>query len=53
VLEAAVVGMPHEKWGEAPHAFIVVRRGRRRREELREFCRAASRALQGAAAFNS
>jgi fatty-acyl-CoA synthase len=25
VLEAAVVGMPHEKWGESPHAFIVLR----------------------------
>ncbi|HMD74369.1 MAG TPA: long-chain-fatty-acid--CoA ligase, partial [Steroidobacteraceae bacterium] len=25
VLEAAVVGMPHEKWGESPHAFVVLR----------------------------
>ena len=25
VQEAAVVGMPHEKWGEAPHAFVVLR----------------------------
>ncbi|HEY0686131.1 MAG TPA: long-chain-fatty-acid--CoA ligase [Steroidobacter sp.] len=40
VLEAAVVGMPHEKWGEAPHAFIVLRPGIDVNEtELRQFCR--------------
>lgn len=27
VREAAVVGMPHQKWGEAPHAFVVLRDG--------------------------
>ncbi len=27
VQEAAVVGMPHEKWGESPHAFIILRDG--------------------------
>jgi fatty-acyl-CoA synthase len=27
VLEAAVVGMPDERWGEAPHAFVVLRAG--------------------------
>ena len=25
VQEAAVVGLPHERWGEAPHAFVVLR----------------------------
>jgi fatty-acyl-CoA synthase len=27
VQEAAIVGLPHEKWGEAPHAFVVLREG--------------------------
>ena len=27
VLEVAVVGMPHETWGEAPHAFVVLKPG--------------------------
>jgi fatty-acyl-CoA synthase len=27
VLEAAVIAVPHEKWGETPHAFVVVRDG--------------------------
>lgn len=39
-VEAAVVGMPHEKWGEAPHAFVVLRPGvAATEEEFREFCR--------------
>jgi fatty-acyl-CoA synthase len=25
VLEVAVVGMPHDHWGEVPHAFVVLR----------------------------
>ncbi|NNU89587.1 long-chain-fatty-acid--CoA ligase [Anoxybacillus sp. CHMUD] len=28
VLEAAVIAVPHEKWGETPHAFVVVRPGK-------------------------
>jgi fatty-acyl-CoA synthase len=27
VQEVAIVGLPHEKWGETPHAFVVVREG--------------------------
>jgi fatty-acyl-CoA synthase len=27
VQEAAVVGLPDERWGEAPHAFVVLRDG--------------------------
>lgn len=41
VLEAAVVGMPHERWGETPHAFVVLRSGASATEaELAEFARA-------------
>jgi acyl-CoA synthetase (AMP-forming)/AMP-acid ligase II len=41
VQEVAVVGFPHEKWGEAPHAFVVLHEGARADErELREFARA-------------
>lgn len=40
VREVAVVGMPHEKWGEAPHAFVVLREGASASEaDLREFAR--------------
>ena len=41
VQEVAVVGAPHEKWGEAPHAFVVLKAGAAAtEEELREFARA-------------
>jgi fatty-acyl-CoA synthase len=40
VQEVAVVGMPHEKWGEAPHAFVVLKPGALvTGEELRLFAR--------------
>src|SRR6476646_10702474 len=42
VHEAAVVGMPDAKWGEAPHAFIVLEPGgEATAEELRAFVRNA------------
>src|SRR5437667_11656455 len=41
VQEVAIVGFPHERWGEAPHAFVVLHEGARADErELREFARA-------------
>ncbi|MGH1553833.1 AMP-binding enzyme [Streptomyces sp. L7] len=41
VLEAAVVGIDHPRWGEVPRAFVVFRPGEDAgAEELREFCRA-------------
>jgi fatty-acyl-CoA synthase len=40
VQEVAIVGLPHERWGEAPHAFVVLRSGAQTSEdELREFAR--------------
>jgi fatty-acyl-CoA synthase len=40
VYETAVVAMPHEKWGEVPKAFVVVRPGMKATEaELLEHCR--------------
>jgi fatty-acyl-CoA synthase len=40
VQEAAVIGQPHEKWGEAPHAFVILKPGATATEdELRQFTR--------------
>jgi fatty-acyl-CoA synthase len=40
VQEAAVVGLPDERWGEAPHAFVVLRPGASATEaDLRTFAR--------------
>jgi fatty-acyl-CoA synthase len=40
VQEAAIVGMPHEKWGEAPHAFVILRPNMTATEaELKQFAR--------------
>jgi fatty-acyl-CoA synthase len=40
VQEAAIVGMPNERWGEAPHAFVVLRAGNSATEqELIQLCR--------------
>ncbi|HYT49110.1 MAG TPA: long-chain-fatty-acid--CoA ligase [Pyrinomonadaceae bacterium] len=40
VQEAAIVGLPHERWGEAPHAFVVLRTGAAATEgELLKFAR--------------
>jgi fatty-acyl-CoA synthase len=41
VLEAAVVGMPDPKWGEAPHAFVILREGKSvSKADLESFTRA-------------
>ena len=40
VLEAAVIGIPHEKWGEAVHASVVLKKGITATEkEIIEFCK--------------
>ena len=40
VLEAAVVSMPHAKWGEVPKAFVSLKPGAKLTEaELLAFCR--------------
>jgi fatty-acyl-CoA synthase len=40
VLECAVIGVPHEKWGETPKALVLLREGESAtEEELIAFCR--------------
>jgi fatty-acyl-CoA synthase len=40
VAEAAIVGLPHDKWGETPHAFVVLRDGGQASEqEIIDFAR--------------
>ncbi len=40
IQEVAVVGLPHERWGEAPHAFVILREGSKTtEEEIIEFAR--------------
>lgn len=42
VAACAVIGVPHERWGEAVHAVVVLRAGRTvQDEELRAHCRQA------------
>jgi fatty-acyl-CoA synthase len=41
VQEVAIVGLPNERWGEAPHAFVVLEAGATATEtELRDYARA-------------
>ncbi|HSY49208.1 MAG TPA: long-chain-fatty-acid--CoA ligase [Thermoanaerobaculia bacterium] len=40
VQEVAIVGVPHETWGEVPHAFVVLKSGASASpDELREYAR--------------
>ncbi len=50
VQEAAIVGLPDEKWGETPHAFVVLKDGETATEaEIIAFTAGPAGALQGAA----
>lgn len=40
VQEVAIVGLPHDLWGEVPHAFVVLKAGAvATQEDLRQFAR--------------
>jgi fatty-acyl-CoA synthase len=40
VQEVAIVGMPDERWGEVPHAFVILKAGATATEtELRNYAR--------------
>src|SRR5207237_2586563 len=40
VQEVAIVGVPHERWGEVPHAFVVLKKDAHSSPaELRQFAR--------------
>jgi fatty-acyl-CoA synthase len=43
VLDAAVLGQPHEKWGECVTAFIVRKDLNLTEEELEEFCKTSDK----------
>ena len=48
VQEVAIVGMPDERWGEAPHAFVVLKSVATATDtELRNYARDTSRTGAG------